>query len=751
MTRDTDEVSHLRTQKWIMLATGQWEFEKYDKPLLFLYRFYSRFIFWYSLYYMLVSMASTYLYWDCDKRMIELIMCVGLSTDNLLVMILSKYYNLEKILKRILDFEKALQQDQVEEREIYYKRARLNNKLNWLIISCMGFCVAYFYIEAMSDILYLPFSTCILVYKITVILSMITFTLGQIDILHYNIRNLDNDAGKIQKELDVNFKEAVEIVVKRFVVKHQELNQLMEMIQSSTKVLVLLLYFNMSAQIAILCIKCLLVKSFEEIRLHTSMVVTMTIQNFVFYKYADDLITESAAISDVIYNNTNWISYSRTVQKNLQLMMIRSRKSLSLNAAMVGDMTLETFTKFGAIEVFKMSKNKNEIPHLRTQKLLMLVAGQWEFEKYDKPLLFLYRFYSISMLCYFLYTTLVIVASTYMYRDCKSRLTEYIMCFAMFMDNFLVVILSKSYDLKRILNRILEFERTQLQEADAEERRMHYNRAKLNNKINLLVISCVVYCAIYYYIDAVRNSFKLVETEACPVTKLAMYQTWHVSKNYFVVVLSDVLTMPYSTSIVAFRITIILSMLTFVLGQIDILHHNVRNLDREAEKLRKELGLSFEEAMEVVVKRCFVKHQELNGLMKMIRKSTSAFVLLLYFNMSAEITAMWILCLLEKSTGRLFLNLCMVITMTIQNFVFYKFADDIITQSTAIADVIYNETKWTSYSKPVQKNLQLMMMRSNKGLSLNAAIVGDMTLETFTKLMKLCYTIVAFFKTTYGF
>ncbi|KAJ8924158.1 hypothetical protein NQ315_006942 [Exocentrus adspersus] len=101
--------------------------------------------------------------------------------------------------------------------------------------------------------------------------------------------------------------------------------------------------------------------------------------------------------------------------------------------------------------------------------------------------------------------------------------------------------------------------------------------------------------------------------------------------------------------------------------------------------------------------------------------------------MSAEIAVECIMCLLEKSSVRLLLNISLTATFTLQSFVFYKFTNDLVTQSVATADVIYNETNWICYNKPVQKNLQLMMVRSRKGLSLNAAIVGDMTLQTFTK------------------
>lgn len=51
-----------------------------------------------------------------------------------------------------------------------------------------------------------------------------------------------------------------------------------------------------------------------------------------------------------------------------------------------------------------------------------------------------------------------------------------------------------------------------------------------------------------------------------------------------------------------------------------------------------------------------------------------------------------------------------------------------------MSDIIYNETQWISYSTKCRRLLLVMIKRAQKHLSVKAAIIGDTSLNTFTKV-----------------
>lgn len=63
--------------------------------------------------------------------------------------------------------------------------------------------------------------------------------------------------------------------------------------------------------------------------------------------------------------------------------------------------------------------------------------------------------------------------------------------------------------------------------------------------------------------------------------------------------------------------------------------------------------------------------------------------------------------------------------------------ESLLFQSTAISDVIYNYIDWINYNKPARIRMLLMMIRSQKPLTFNAAAIGDMSIDTFKRVVLL--------------
>ncbi|XP_056639083.1 odorant receptor Or2-like [Diorhabda sublineata] len=135
--------------------------------------------------------------------------------------------------------------------------------------------------------------------------------------------------------------------------------------------------------------------------------------------------------------------------------------------------------------------------------------------------------------------------------------------------------------------------------------------------------------------------------------------------------------------------------------------------------------------------------------MNWIQFSLKGIIFIQYCSYVLDIAAFMIPILTEDSLEikiRCFAAFSMSV---IQMYFFFYFANEIQVESTSVSDVIYNETNWTEATQKARATLLLMMIRSQQTLSLNSVAIGKMSLESFTKIMRICYSTCTFFTTIY--
>nr|CAH7748351.1 unnamed protein product [Callosobruchus chinensis] len=166
------------------------------------------------------------------------------------------------------------------------------------------------------------------------------FLLARIRILKVKIRRFDVDCEEVMAKQGIARDEAMAFVIKRFVEEHQEVYELMELVQSASKTIVLFLFFGNAMDLPSYLIEILLGDAVIFLRNFGALVLAL-VQVYVFFWFAN----ESLAISDTIYNETNWITYSRANKMLLLMVLHRSHRNFALKAAAIGEMSLSTFTK----------------------------------------------------------------------------------------------------------------------------------------------------------------------------------------------------------------------------------------------------------------------------------------------------------------------------------------------------------------------------------------------------------------------
>ncbi|XP_050518533.1 uncharacterized protein LOC114328496 [Diabrotica virgifera virgifera] len=215
--------------------------------------------------------------------------------------------------------------------------------------------------------------------------------------------------------------------------------------------------------------------------------------------------------------------------------------------------------------------------------------------------------------------------------------------------------------------------------------------------------------------DLVTHDSKHIEYNPdCPLARGFVFQIWYpfmVEDYPWICSLFDVVTVFIGMILFCYYKIIPMSLILFLLGQITLLKHDIRQLN--IENISNVCGLK--KSGENKLKDCVKSHQLIIRLMNWIQHSLKEIILIQYVSYVLDTAAFMIPTLTSKS----------------------------------IADVIYNSVMWVDANESDKKVLLLMMLRSQQKLALKSTALGEMSLICFTKIMKLCYTVCTFFTTMY--
>ncbi|XP_018401474.1 PREDICTED: odorant receptor 4-like [Cyphomyrmex costatus] len=176
--------------------------------------------------------------------------------------------------------------------------------------------------------------------------------------------------------------------------------------------------------------------------------------------------------------------------------------------------------------------------------------------------------------------------------------------------------------------------------------------------------------------------------------------------------------------VIALLNSLILTLVLHVSGQIDIMCQGLREISQK----------SHPSAMRSLIER----HQKIISLSNNIDNFFS-FVALIQFIWNTivicSIGIMIMISLVEGKSGLLIQSIVPYIAVTLEAFVFCFAGEYLSTKSKSISDAAY-ETLWYDLSTSECRILLLIIVRSQKRLTITAGKVMDLTLEGFTSVMK---------------
>ncbi|CAG9858376.1 unnamed protein product [Phyllotreta striolata] len=374
--------------------------------------------------------------------------------------------------------------------------------------------------------------------------------------------------------------------------------------------------------------------------------------------------------------------------------------------------------------------------------LMSKATGQWQFE-HTSALVSIYNKFSDFLLIIFIFCTHYIVLALPFYYKCEKALIEIIFYYVHFIIAIVLTVLLKSKSIRSFLRWIIRYEKSTRFEHQQEIEIYQYY-CKMNNNITVFFVIVINIVSWMWYALNKRVSPSEELGPHCPDIRGYVFKIWYpfeIEDFPWICATFDFVTVFCGMMLFCYYKIMPMSLIIFLMCQLNLLKFRIRSFDETKDRN----GLARSERLAGI----FRMHQLCIRLMNWIQYSLKEIILIQYCSYVLD-TAAFMIQLLTEETMRGKMPCFAGFMMTvIQMYIFFWFANEIQEESKTLSDVIYNEINWIDACKSEKKMLMLMMMRSQQMLTLKVAAIGDLSLNSFTKIMRLCYSVVTFFTTVY--
>nr|AID61215.1 odorant receptor [Calliphora stygia] len=213
--------------------------------------------------------------------------------------------------------------------------------------------------------------------------------------------------------------------------------------------------------------------------------------------------------------------------------------------------------------------------------------------------------------------------------------------------------------------------------------------------------------------------------------KSPFYEVWYAFQM-IITPMGCCMYIPYTTLIVSF--------IMFGIVMCKTLQHRLRTL-----KLFNQNPLLIYQQ----VINCIKFQKEIISYIEIVNRLTTFIFMLEFIAFGTLLCALLFLLIIVDSSAQA-LIVCAYITMIFaQILALYWYANELMEQNLQIAAAAY-DTEWFTFEIPVQKNIQLLILRAQKPCSIKVGNMYLMTLELFQALLNASYSYFTLLKRVYG-
>ncbi|XP_060533699.1 uncharacterized protein LOC132706394 isoform X3 [Cylas formicarius] len=521
-------------------------------------------------------------------------------------------------------------------------------------------------------------------------------------------------AASMLETLQVKFKKPAgfkdDASLRRLISEHQHAIRFVEMLNDSTKHLMLLEYLLNSLNVASVSIQFLVSERNASLAFPIFHFGLLLVQIFVLAWSSNEIKVQSSGLADAIYECL-WFERTEYSKKLLLIAIIRSQRPLVLTIGPLGAMTNES--ALTDQQILKLPRNT------------MLLAGIWRFPWTSNVLLAkVYQFYSALIQIYYpVFLTSMSVGFAKMLGEQVYSVSVF-RSFGMMITLFVVqvkVILFQTRGVKRIISQVMEEERPILDSDDGQIIRNHSKRVRFCRISSMAIFGfnflsgvAMTSANIIARFQIGRRNEMLNETTAKPFIYDLYYPALDPQEHPTFPMVVNYISMPVAAFMVSTQVVFV-SCVVFAASMLETLQ----------VKFKKSAG--FED--DATLRRLISEHQHAIRFVEKLNDSTKHLMLLEYLLNSLNVASVSIQFLVSERNVSLAFPIFHFGLLLVQIFVLAWSSNEIKVQSLELADAIY-ECPWFERSEYSKKLLLVAIMRSQRPLVLTIGPLGAMSNES---------------------
>nr|QXE93209.1 odorant receptor 28 [Eucryptorrhynchus scrobiculatus] len=379
-------------------------------------------------------------------------------------------------------------------------------------------------------------------------------------------------------------------------------------------------------------------------------------------------------------------------------------------------------------------------------KYLMLVCGVWRTPYFKNPIVQkLYRF------CGFLVQGVYLLACVCMWIEFFSLLKMHDT--KKIMDNIrttascllvaVKVCIFQTGRFSKLLNNVIKEEQIVSSSNDEDTRKIHSSSGKNVYQFTVVIIglSNVTAAFLLGSMGIVAVARKGDPSAEKPVIISADYlfdPNVHWGASLFLESVSAVLAAEYFNACQV----IYISIMVFVKMQLRILQHRIRNFD-----CYKHADSTFIDDLQLI-KLIIRSHQGIIRFVGELNEAIKLMLLVEFLFSSINIATSTVHLTVEQNMNDAAFSFATAIILTGQLLIFAWHANDINAESIKVSSALY-EFSWYDKSKEMQKIVHVMILRSQRPLTLTIGPFKPLSNEVITQVINIAYSYITLMQSTY--
>ncbi|XP_019871425.1 odorant receptor 49b-like [Aethina tumida] len=187
----------------------------------------------------------------------------------------------------------------------------------------------------------------------------------------------------------------------------------------------------------------------------------------------------------------------------------------------------------------------------------------------------------------------------------------------------------------------------------------------------------------------------------------------------------------------------------YILFRLKSIQYFLRNSEKLSNVLKEKYKISLDDARYCVIKSIIKEHSLVIDLIINVKDGCSTFILLDFLLSSLQLGATLLKIypgfedetIWDKVTA-----LCIVIIINRTMWLLYYYGSELTYEGRNISIIAYTETAWYDYDKKSKDALLLLMLRSQKDLSLKIGPFAIVGLEAFVQICKATFSYFTFMR-----